>query len=346
MLSPMEVQYVVGLCCLRSHPDAVEVMLGNFVEDDAAQEERDVDVTVRYQDLTGQVQAFMGYEVNRRREPLGTPEVEQLTAKLADMPAVTHPAIVSGSGFTAPAIRKAQRHGVGLYTIFPWTTPVRDDFGPTTLQGTAAETFSFTTDTLEFLGTTRVTLNPRTRPEDRHGTEIGDGTPLLDSQRGIHPDFATLGALMNRALQCIQLQLGRLPGANERLMAPIPYPPNERPDGPIGTPFDLDQVMDLPAGIHFESRGELIPLTQLQVFGRVQIISTRIRETDSYIMRNHLTGEVFAGARVVRAPGDTGMLLAITLVPGSSQIAVHPVQLTAAQQHQIRRLVIHDARRS
>ena len=36
MLSPMMVQYLVGLCCLRHDPDAIDVTIGAMVMDEAA----------------------------------------------------------------------------------------------------------------------------------------------------------------------------------------------------------------------------------------------------------------------------------------------------------------------
>ena len=44
------------------------------------------------------------------------------------MPSVTHPAIVSTSGFTGPAIKKAKHHGVDLYAIDEWTKPLEEQF--------------------------------------------------------------------------------------------------------------------------------------------------------------------------------------------------------------------------
>jgi hypothetical protein len=64
------------------------------------------------------------------------------------MPTVTHRAIVSASGFTRPAVKKAKRHGVELYELKEWQTSddfvffhrepmpaVRTEFGWTQLNG-------------------------------------------------------------------------------------------------------------------------------------------------------------------------------------------------------------------
>ena len=50
MLTPMMVQYLVGLCCLRHDPDAVEITLGDMVYDHVAEKDRDVDITITFKD--------------------------------------------------------------------------------------------------------------------------------------------------------------------------------------------------------------------------------------------------------------------------------------------------------
>lgn len=85
--------------------------------------------------------AFKGYEVKHWASPLDVADVEALAAKLTDMPSVTHPAIVSTSGFTKPAIKKAQAHGIDLYEIKEWTKPIEEQFPNLVLSGVPDETF-------------------------------------------------------------------------------------------------------------------------------------------------------------------------------------------------------------
>src|SRR6266545_8237276 len=120
MLSPMHLQYLVGLCCLRRDPTAVDVTIGDLVLDTAAGKARDVDVTVTITD-DGRTSAFKAFEVKREGEPLDVVTVEQLCLKLRDMPSVTHRTIVSASGFTGGAIAKAEAHNVELFALKPWT---------------------------------------------------------------------------------------------------------------------------------------------------------------------------------------------------------------------------------
>src|SRR5215467_16280501 len=124
-LSPMLVQYLVGLCCLKWDPDAVEVTIGDWVLDEAADKERDVDITVIVADADGQKHAFKAYEVKREGAPLDVADVEALCLKLMDMPSISHRAIVSASGFTAGAQAKATHHNVDLFSLRPWTRPLQ-----------------------------------------------------------------------------------------------------------------------------------------------------------------------------------------------------------------------------
>lgn len=63
MLTPTDVAYLLGFLSVMSSPDDVEIVLADLVYDIAAEEERDVDVTVAYKDSEGLRSAFRGIEV-------------------------------------------------------------------------------------------------------------------------------------------------------------------------------------------------------------------------------------------------------------------------------------------
>src|SRR5947209_7781585 len=111
MLTPVDVHSLVGLLSVPSGPENVEVVLG-----------QDVDVTITARDKEGNVTAFHGIEVKDHTRPLDVADVEQLCAKFKEMPGLTSHAIVSASGYTKPAIRKARRHAV-----IPWSFESLDD---------------------------------------------------------------------------------------------------------------------------------------------------------------------------------------------------------------------------
>lgn len=123
-LRPMLVQYLTGLCCLHANADDVDIILGNMVLDDIAEKERDVDITVTCTGKDGVSYAFMAYEVKRESQPLDVSVIEQLCMKLQDMSSITHRAIVSASGYSEAARKKAVAHGVELYEFKPWNKPL------------------------------------------------------------------------------------------------------------------------------------------------------------------------------------------------------------------------------
>lgn len=114
MLTPVDLHSLVGLLSVPAGPENVEVVLG-----------KDVDVTITARDKDGKVTAFHGLEVKGRARPLDVADVEQLCARFKATPGLTSHAIVSASGYTKPAIRKARHHAV-----VPWSFEPLDDPSP------------------------------------------------------------------------------------------------------------------------------------------------------------------------------------------------------------------------
>ena len=128
MLTPTDIHYLVGLLSLAARPEHVELELGDFVYDEASESRRDVDVTISVQNPDGSRAAYMGIEVKAHGRPLDSNTVEGLAQKLNDMREITRRAIVSASGFTEPAIRKAHYHGIDVYELKTWRPEERFDF--------------------------------------------------------------------------------------------------------------------------------------------------------------------------------------------------------------------------
>jgi hypothetical protein len=112
MLTPVDVHSLVGLLSVPSGPENVEVVLG-----------KEVDVTITARDKDGKVTAFHGIEVKDHARPLDVADVEQLCSKLKTMAGLTSHAIVSASGYTKPAIRKARYHAVVPWSFEPLADP-------------------------------------------------------------------------------------------------------------------------------------------------------------------------------------------------------------------------------
>jgi hypothetical protein len=128
MLTPTDIHYLVGLLSMSSHQEDVDVELGDYVHDARSESKRDVDVTITVRNKDGTLSAFKGLEVKALSRKLGTHQVDGLIRKLQDMPSITHRAVVSASGFTLPAIRKATSHGVELYELKAWNPSEGFDF--------------------------------------------------------------------------------------------------------------------------------------------------------------------------------------------------------------------------
>ena len=118
MLTPTDVHLLAGLLTQASSPDNVKVELGSLVYDAAAEKARDVDVTVAQ--AVGDIKTLKGLEVKKHSGPLDVTHIEQLALKLKDMPALTSRQIVSASGYTSPAIKKAAAHGLELFRLADW----------------------------------------------------------------------------------------------------------------------------------------------------------------------------------------------------------------------------------
>ncbi len=118
MLTPTDVHLLVGLLTQASSPENVKVELGSLIYDRAAEKLRDVDVTVA--EAVGEIKALKGLEVKKHTKPLDATHVEQLALKLRDMPALTSHQIVSASGYTTAAVKKAAAHDVELFRLTDW----------------------------------------------------------------------------------------------------------------------------------------------------------------------------------------------------------------------------------
>lgn len=172
MLTETDIHYLVGLLSLAASPDNVDVELGSRVYDSAAEEHRDVDVTVSVKAADGQVTAFKGLEVKKHSRKLDSIHVEGLATKLNDMKDVTHRAIVSASGYWKPAIRKGAKHNVDLYEIVDWKSKASGfDFFQ-------AEEVPFIQTSLEWAERPRVGFNPDARYSEEESRFFNSNPPV------------------------------------------------------------------------------------------------------------------------------------------------------------------------
>jgi hypothetical protein len=119
MLNETDIHYIAGYLHLVSGRSDVTVILGDKVYDEAAEKKRDVDIVI----ATAGEHGVVGVEVKDERDPLDVGTIEALCQKFADMPSITRRSIVSDSGYTAPARRKAKVHGVECLTLVSGRLP-------------------------------------------------------------------------------------------------------------------------------------------------------------------------------------------------------------------------------
>ncbi|TWS17773.1 MULTISPECIES: restriction endonuclease [Tsukamurella] len=334
-LSPMLVQYLVGLCALRWDAEAVDVSvtLGGMVQDVASETTRDVDVTVTASDPDGGVHAFKGYEVKHWKNKLDVADVEALVAKFNDMPSVTHRAIVTTSGYTEPAIRKAAHHGVDLYVIADWVKPLEEQFPELAPMGGKPEEairgmhfFLNWKDWSVWLGMEGNVPN----------FTIDANAPIFD-ETGRPLDFApTYSALVKKALMRSVDLLVNLDPIVAPMNAAIEThsPPSTIPDlgeRPHSHTLDAGTL-----GAHIVVDGKPYKIDTITLSG--SLVWDR-QEMKYCVMERVPDGDAFAGA-VISIGQREGQMTALLFSPKDRNIEHRPIQLLPDQLNSIRNLEI------
>lgn len=121
MLSHNDIHYLVGLLSLTYGTDSItDIELGSMVYDTVAEKKRDVDITIKYKDTDKLNCAIIGIEIKDERRPLDVEKVEQICKKFSDMPNIVRRFIVSTSGYTSTAVKKAEADRVELLELADW----------------------------------------------------------------------------------------------------------------------------------------------------------------------------------------------------------------------------------
>ncbi|VBA60548.1 hypothetical protein LAUMK191_05576 [Mycobacterium attenuatum] len=327
-LSPMLVQYLVGLCALKWDANAVDidVTIGDMVPDEAAGTARDVDVTVTVDTLDG-MYAFKGYEVKHEASPLDVADVDGLANKLNDMPSVTHRAIVSTSGFSKPAVKKAQAHGIDLYEMTEWTKPIEEQFPNLALAGVPGEVFRswsaflIWSNAQFWLGT------------DSPSFQIEPDTTLFDSdgnEHALYGDFKTLSrAMMERSTSRLYWQQPAQGLVGEMIEAWRSGVQYAEPTWPYAHTLDVANEE-----VYVRTDEKLHRVDDFTIYGQ---ISWQRRPMYYCVMEKVPTGEPFAGALVAQSP-IPGQMWAFILSTTDRTIQVTGVALAKKHLNSIRKL--------
>jgi len=340
MLTPMLVQYVVGLCCLRRNPDAVDITVGDLVLDVAAQKRRDVDVTVTLNEDDGRIRAFKAYEVKREGEPLDVATVEQLCIKLKDMPAVTTRAIVSASDFTSGAITKAGAHDVELYVLRPWTEPLAKQFPEFADVGPPKDFLrQVTSNLLTWVGW-RLVLHA---PDGPQSFSYPDSDQLFRADGAVHKNYATMGEFKEAILlRSTEILLGLEPAQTVARTFPADVMP-ENEDFVASPAWPHTHTLDVVEHqIFLKFDTSLARLTAVTISGHLQWQKRR-RLPEFHILERVPTRDVFAGAAVADWGSPDGKMFAMIFAPDSRTVDIHTIQLEEKHKNAIRNLKIRVA---
>ncbi|MEX2167668.1 MAG: hypothetical protein WD851_00030 [Pirellulales bacterium] len=334
-LAPMVVQYLVGLCCVRTNPESVDVILGDMVEDAAAAKPRDVDVTVTVKEDDGTLRAFKAYEVKREARPLDVTVVEQLNAKLRDMPAVTHRGIVSASGFTPAAIAKASAHEVELYAFQPWSVSPGDRMPSFQGEALPMSIGSFESRLLCW-GHPNFWLYGANAPPTFTWTR---DQSVCNTRGGRHAKYATIGAFIDELiLRSTEILLST--GDAPALLSNMPLEPiakeGQRQVVQLGRHTHTLDVSSYRIFLSLESR--IVQIDSITITGDLQWETSVIRP-QYYVMERVPDGVPFAGAAIAEYGTPDGKMCALTFAPGSGAVGVHPnIQLHEKHKNAIRQL--------
>ena len=334
-LSPMLVQYLVGLCVLKWNAEAVDVQvtLGDMVPDEASGTPRDVDVTVTVNTPEG-VYAFKGYEVKHWSTPLDVADIDAQVTKFNDMPEVTHRAIVSTSGFTEPAISKAAYHGVDLYVIRPWTEPVEGKFPDLApMAGDPARVFNTLIYNLVWPAA-----------EQRYWLELSGNAPNFEIARedalfgaggGRHADYKSFGSYAEAIVVRSTGILWKLPHIRERVEPSIAAW-SARTEMPENLPWPYAHTLDVARDEVYirTSDGGLYRVENFTLSGQLKWERGPVFHR---VMEKVPSGELFAGAIV--SPSDVpGRMWAVIVPAVGRTLDIQQVQLETKHLNSIREL--------
>jgi hypothetical protein len=334
-LSPMLVQYLVGLCALKWDASAVDVdvMLGDMVPDVGSGTSRDVDVTVTVDAADG-VYAFKCYEVKHWSKPLDVSDVDSLVTKFNDMPSVTHRAIVSSSGYSEAAVTKAAHHGIDLYAFKPWDRPLAEQFPDLApMSGLPAE--HIRTLALNLIWPwehQKYWLGVDSPP-----FEVAREAALLDANGEVHSVYPTFGTYAEAmVLRSTNILVGLDP--IRELTAPLQAAHHARVPMPSEPQWPYAHTLDVARDEVFirASDEKLYSVNTFTLYGVLKWEALQVVYT---VLEKVPSGEAFAGAVV--APTDVpGDMWAIVFPAAGRELTTTRVRLEPRHLNSIRNLKI------
>lgn len=168
MLSETDIHYLTAFLYLATHSEDIEIVLGEKVYDVASESSRDVDIVIAASNDHG----IIGVEVKDEGRAMHVGLVEALCQKFADMPSLTERWIVSASGYTEPALRKASAHKVQCLRLVRGRVPHFDSISISNLN-------EFVVSYLEWRQGPAIQLIPSTDLTSEQRAELNDNSPVV-----------------------------------------------------------------------------------------------------------------------------------------------------------------------
>jgi hypothetical protein len=308
-MTPMQFQYLVGLCCLQVESEAVKITLGDMVYDDASEKKRDMDITVSYTNEKDELISFKGFEAKKEKAPLDVIAVEQLCSKFKDMTSLTYGAIVSASGYTAPAVKKAGYHKIDLFQLEVLDETSLESFPVFNSMGMTKEFFSNMKSKLLCWN------NWSFHFYVSDPVQISDSTTLFSKNKKQIKDIPTIQELTQKALQW----------STDNLWSQFDYF-NET------EARDQTYYLDLMDKEFFViENGKSVKINGIQIKGELY---WKIEELNPkfHILKNITTNELFSGALISPYQKGDSRLLALVLTPESNKIGINHIVLTDKQK--------------
>lgn len=270
MLSNTDIHYIAGFLYVASHRPDIRVVLGDKILDKASGSSRDVDIVIATAGETG----LIGVEVKDESRPLDVSLVEGLCQKLNDMPAISRRGIVSASGYTRPAVKKALAHEVECLTLVRGRVP---SFPTIDLSQLTA----FTATYLEWRAGPHVTFAPEaTLSAEQYAAMIPEAPVQLHTGEVI-----TVKRLADRTVA----------------LATSSWDPPLAQAGPFRVSIDVT-IEDVP---RLQLGSDSLPLANARIQGVVEWVSETVPVEDSCYLQSD-GGSAFTGT--VLLPLRTGLL--------------------------------------
>lgn len=294
MLSHIDVHYLAAILTQIASEWGVEIELGDMVEDVVAEKGRDVDITARYRLPDGSLAEMHGIEVKDEKRPLDVQPVEQIIAKLQDMPVLTKHALVSSSGFTEPAKKKALHYGLDLYHFRDWDgTGLRVDMSQASFGGVQVSAWE------------SVTAIPIIQcPSDGTPGELRFeiSTDLMISDPNNSDVKVRLGDFLNSVCTDVINDVAAKVQNNPELAKEDRFV--------VDSPVNLKFPLQIPAD------GEMLPISMLQVKGVAVIKNYPVQHALKVLMRDEDNGLV-AGCMVADLPDGSLWIFMASSTEGS-----------------------------